>query len=83
METWEGKNFSITDPKGVSTVIYQVTETEKEFREEGPRYTVERAVRQTMTGAQMRRVKKTIVHRQMVSRKAKTYRQDKLVATRS
>ncbi len=42
METWEGKNFSITDPKGVSTVIYQVTETEKEFREGSPRYTVER-----------------------------------------
>lgn len=42
METWEGKNFSITDPQGVKTVIYQVTETEKEYREEGPKYTVER-----------------------------------------
>lgn len=42
METWEGKNFSITDPQGVKTIIYQVTETEKEYREEGPKYTVER-----------------------------------------
>ncbi len=42
METWEGKNFSITDPQGVKTVIYQVSETEKEYQEEGPKYTVER-----------------------------------------
>ena len=43
METWEGRNFSITDPQGVSTVIYQVTETEKELREKDtPHYTVER-----------------------------------------
>ena len=43
MDTLEGKNFSITDPQGVSTVIYQVTETEKEFREENsPKYTIER-----------------------------------------
>lgn len=42
METWEGKNFSITDPQGVNTVIYEVTETEKEYREEGPKYTIER-----------------------------------------
>ena len=42
MDTIEGKNFSNTDPQGVNTVIYQVTETEKEYREEGPRYTVER-----------------------------------------
>ncbi len=42
METIQGKHFSITDPANVNTVIYQVTETEKEYREEGPRYTVER-----------------------------------------
>ena len=29
METWEGKSFSITDPKGVNTVIYQVIKTPK------------------------------------------------------
>ena len=28
MKTWEGKHFSITDPKGVNTVIYQVNKTE-------------------------------------------------------
>ena len=31
METWQGKHFSITDPKGVSTVIYQIYKTKKEF----------------------------------------------------
>ena len=34
--------FSITDPKGVNTVIYQVNKTEKEFMNEYPKYTVER-----------------------------------------
>jgi hypothetical protein len=42
METWQGKHFSITDPKGVNTVIYQVNKTEKEFLKEYPKYTVER-----------------------------------------
>ena len=42
MEIWQGKQFSITDPKGVSTVIYQVNKTEKEFLNEYPKYTVER-----------------------------------------
>lgn len=42
MQTIEGKHFSITDPADVNTIIYQVTETEKEFREEGPRFTIER-----------------------------------------
>lgn len=42
METWEGKHFSITDPKGVKTVIYQVNRTKKEFLKEYPKYTVER-----------------------------------------
>lgn len=42
METWEGKSFSITDPKGVNTVIYQVNKTEKEFLKDSPKYTIER-----------------------------------------
>lgn len=37
-----GKHFSITDPKGINTVIYQVNKTEKEFLDEFPKYTVER-----------------------------------------
>ena len=31
MENVQGKHFSITDPKGVNTVIYQVYKTKKEF----------------------------------------------------
>ena len=42
MENVQGKHFSITDPKGVKTVIYQVNKTEKEFLKEYPKYTVER-----------------------------------------
>jgi hypothetical protein len=42
MEMWQGKHFSITDPKGVNTVIYQVNRTEKEFIKESPKYTVQR-----------------------------------------
>lgn len=42
METWQGKHFSITDPKGVNTVIYEVYETNKEYLKEYPKYTVER-----------------------------------------
>ena len=42
MEMLQGKHFSITDPKGVNTVIYQVNKTEKEFLKEYPKYTVER-----------------------------------------
>ena len=42
METWQGKHFSITDPKGVSTVIYQINKTEKEFLKDSPSYTVQR-----------------------------------------
>lgn len=37
-----GKHFSITDPKGVKTVIYEVNKTEKEEAKQGPRFTVER-----------------------------------------
>lgn len=29
METWQGKHFSITDPEGVNTVIYQINKTPK------------------------------------------------------
>ncbi len=42
LETWEGKHFSITDPKGVSTVIYQINKTAKEDLENAPKYTLER-----------------------------------------
>ena len=42
MEMWQGKHFSITDPKGVSSVIYQINKTEKEFLKDSPKYTVQR-----------------------------------------
>ena len=42
MEIVQGKNFSITDPQGVNTVIYKINETEKEFLKESPKYTIER-----------------------------------------
>lgn len=42
MESWEGKHFSITDPKGVNTVIYQINKTEKEFSKNSPKHTLER-----------------------------------------
>lgn len=42
MFSWEGKHFSITDPKNVSTVVYQINETEKEFKKDSPKYTVTR-----------------------------------------
>ena len=42
METWQGKHFSITDPKDVNTVIYQINKTEKEFLKNSPKYTVQR-----------------------------------------
>ena len=41
MATLEGKHFSITDPKDVSTVIYKVNKTGKEFKD-SPKFTVER-----------------------------------------
>lgn len=44
MEGIQGKIFSITDPQGVSTVIYRVNRTAKELLEEFPKYTVERLV---------------------------------------
>ena len=42
MDNIEGKHFSITDPKDVSTVIYKINKTEKEYLKESPKYTVER-----------------------------------------
>lgn len=42
MDIMQGKHFSITDPDGVKTVIYQINKTEKEFLKEYPKYTVER-----------------------------------------
>ncbi len=42
MDIVQGKHFSITDPKGINTVIYQVNKTEKEYLKEFPKYTVER-----------------------------------------
>ena len=42
MEKWQGKHFSITDPKGVRTVIYQINRTEKEFLKDSPKFTVQR-----------------------------------------
>ena len=42
MEMLPGKHFSITDPKGVNTVIYQINKTKKEFLKDYPKYTVER-----------------------------------------
>lgn len=36
------KRFSITDPKDVNTIIYQVNETEPEFLKEAPKFTIER-----------------------------------------
>lgn len=41
-ESMQGKNFSITDPKNVNTVIYLINKTEKEFAKSSPKYTVER-----------------------------------------
>lgn len=38
----KGKHFSITDPQGVKTVIYEVSKTEKEMAKTGPKFTIER-----------------------------------------
>lgn len=42
MEIWQGKQFSITDPKDVNTVIYQVSKTEENTDKNVPKLTVER-----------------------------------------
>ena len=38
----KGKHFSITDPKGVKTVIYEVSKTDKETAKKGPKFTIEK-----------------------------------------
>lgn len=38
----QGKYFSVTDPKDINTVIYQINRTEKEYLKSAPKYTVER-----------------------------------------
>lgn len=42
MDNIQGKHFSITDPEGVKTVIYEINKTEKEFLNDYPKLTVER-----------------------------------------
>ena len=42
MDKIQGKHFSITDPQGVSTVIYRVNKTAKELLQEFPKFTVQR-----------------------------------------
>lgn len=42
MDMLQGKHFSITDPKGVNTVIYQINKTKEEYLSEYPKYTLER-----------------------------------------
>lgn len=42
MDNLQGKHFSITDPKNVTTVIYQINKTEREYLENSPKFTVER-----------------------------------------
>ena len=41
-QTTNGKHFSITDPKGVKTVIYEINKTNKDEAKVGPKFTVER-----------------------------------------
>ena len=56
MANLEGKHFSITDPKDVSTVIYKVNRTEKEFQKDSPKFTVERLERlEELNGENTRR----------------------------
>lgn len=47
MRNVQGKHFSITDPKDVNTVIYEVIETDKQELESinTPKFTVERLIR--------------------------------------
>ena len=46
MENVQGRHFSITDPKDVNTVIYEVVKTDKkELTGNTPKFTVERLVR--------------------------------------
>ena len=45
MDAIKGKYFSITDPKGVNTVIYKVNQTEKEISENAPNYLLQKSLR--------------------------------------
>lgn len=38
----EGKHFSVTDPEGIYTVIYQINKTKREYLNKYPKYTIER-----------------------------------------
>lgn len=43
MDSLQGKHFSITEPKNVNTIIYQVNKTDKKEVSKGaPKYTIER-----------------------------------------
>ena len=42
MEYLQGKHFSITDPKNVNTVIYEINKTEKSKLKKLPKFTIER-----------------------------------------
>ena len=42
MENIQGKHFSITDPKDVRTVVYEVSKTEKELAKNSPKFTIQR-----------------------------------------
>ena len=42
MENYEGKHFSITDPKDVRTVVYEVSKTEKSESKNTPTLTISR-----------------------------------------
>lgn len=56
MDNIQGKHFSITDPKNVNTVIYQINRTEKEFEQNSPKFTIERLKsRQELVGENTRK----------------------------
>lgn len=57
MDNIQGKHFSITDPKNVNTVIYQINKTEKEYEKNSPKFTIERLKsRAELVGDKTRRI---------------------------
>ena len=42
MENYEGKHFSITDQQNVNTIVYKLDETEKEYAQNAPKFTIQR-----------------------------------------
>jgi len=42
MENFEGKHFSITDQQNVNTIVYKLDETEKEYAQNAPKFTIQR-----------------------------------------